>query len=186
MSKPNSKQQRQYACGFVTCLRILIFVLTARNRINIPEILSVRPPYSLWNLMLASFCATRRAVFKTIARCFGIEVVKVNRSCLQERKGRTQVATGSPSLLWEPWTTLSCLANRENSSLLYTVIWVKNCRSKKGIKPCLGGLKRSQNTKKHKKTLKVSFKTIFNLHFANLVSKEYFPIQRLIIFLLYE
>ena len=72
------------------------------------------------------------------------------------------------------------------SSLLSTVIWVKNCRSKKGIKQCLGGLKCSQNTKKNKKTLKVSFKAIFNVHFANLVSKEYFSIQRLIIFLLYE
>ena len=54
---------------------------------------------------------------------------------------------------------------------------------KKGIKQCLGGLKCSQNTKKNKKTLKVSFKAIFNVHFANLVSKEYFSIQRLIIFL---
>ena len=34
--------------------------------------------------------------------------------------------------------------------------------------------------------LKVSFKAVFNVHFANLVSKEYFSIQRLIIFLLYE
>ena len=57
---------------------------------------------------------------------------------------------------------------------------------KKGLKQCLGGLKCSQNTKKNKKTLKVSFKAIFNVHFANLVSKEYFSIQRLIIFLLYE
>ena len=72
------------------------------------------------------------------------------------------------------------------SSLLSTVIWVKNCHSKKGLKQCLGGLKCSQNTKKNKKTLKVSFKAIFNVHFANLVSKEYFSIQRLIIFLLYE
>ena len=40
--------------------------------------------------------------------------------------------------------------------------------------------------KENKKTLKVSFKAIFNVHFANLVSKEYFSIQRLIIFLLYE
>ena len=53
------------------------------------------------------------------------------------------------------------------SSLLSTVIWVKNCRSKKGLKQCLGGLKCSQNTKKNKKTLKVSFKAIFNVHFAN-------------------
>ena len=45
---------------------------------------------------------------------------------------------------------------------------------KKGIKQFLGGLKCSQNTKKNKKTLKVSFKAIFNTHFANLVSKEYF------------
>ena len=72
------------------------------------------------------------------------------------------------------------------SSLLSTVIWVKTCRSKKGLKQCLGGLKCSQNTKKNKKTLKVSFKAIFNVHFANLVSKEHFSIQRLIIFLLYE
>ena len=72
------------------------------------------------------------------------------------------------------------------SSLLSTVIWLKNCCSEKGIKQCLGGLKCSQNTKKNKKTLKVSFKAIFNVHFANLVSKEYFSIQRLIIFLLYE
>ena len=72
------------------------------------------------------------------------------------------------------------------SSLLSTVIWVKNCRSEKGLKQRLGGLKCSQNTKKNKKTLKVSFKAIFNVHFANLVSKEYFSIQRLIIFLLYE
>ena len=43
---------------------------------------------------------------------------------------------------------------------------------KKGIKQCLGGLKCSQNTKKNKKTLKVSFKAISNVHFANLVSKE--------------
>ena len=66
------------------------------------------------------------------------------------------------------------------------IIRVKNCRSKKGLKQCLGGPKCSQNTKKNKKTLKVSFKAIFNVHFANLVSKEYFSIQRLIIFLLYE
>ena len=65
-------------------------------------------------------------------------------------------------------------------------IWGKNCHSKKRIKQCLGGLKCSQNTKKNKKTLKVSFKAIFNVHFANLVSKKYFSIQRLIIFLLYE
>ena len=66
------------------------------------------------------------------------------------------------------------------------IIWVKNCRSKKVLKQCLGGLKCSQNAKKNKKTLKVSFKAIFNVHFPNLVSKEHFPIQRLIIFLLYE
>ena len=53
-------------------------------------------------------------------------------------------------------------------------VWVKNCRLKKGIKQCLGGLKCSQNAKKNKKTFKVSFKEIFNAHFANLVSKEYF------------
>ena len=40
--------------------------------------------------------------------------------------------------------------------------------------------------KQEAKTLKVSFKAIFHVHFANLVSKEYFSIQRLIIFLLYE
>ena len=45
---------------------------------------------------------------------------------------------------------------------------------KKCIKQCLGGLKCSQNTKKNKKTRKVSFKAIFNAQFANLVSKEYF------------
>ena len=50
---------------------------------------------------------------------------------------------------------------------LMTVTWVKNCRSKKGIKQCLGGLKCSQNTKKNKKTLKVRFKAIFNVRFAN-------------------
>ena len=62
----------------------------------------------------------------------------------------------------------------------------QNCRSKKGIKQCLGGLKCSQNTKKNKEALNVSFKAIFNLHFANLVSKEYFSIQRFIIFVPYE
>ena len=51
---------------------------------------------------------------------------------------------------------------------------VKNSRLKKCIKQCLGGLKRSRNTKKNKKTREVSFKAIFNVHFANLVSKEYF------------
>ena len=56
----------------------------------------------------------------------------------------------------------------------------------KGLKQCLGGLKCSQNTKENKKTLKVSFKAIFNVHFANLVSKEHFSIQSLIIFLLHE
>ena len=72
------------------------------------------------------------------------------------------------------------------SSLLSNVIWVKICRCKKGLKQCLGDLKCGQNTKKNKKTLKVSFKAIFNVPFANLVSKEHFSIQRLIIFLLYE
>ena len=62
----------------------------------------------------------------------------------------------------------------------------KNCRSKKGLKQCLGGRKCSQNTEKNKKKLKVSFKAIFNVHFANLESKEYFSIQRLKIFLPYE
>ena len=57
---------------------------------------------------------------------------------------------------------------------------------KKGIYQCLEGLKCNQITKKNKKTLKVSFKATFNVHFANLVSKEYFSIQRLTIFLLYE
>ena len=52
--------------------------------------------------------------------------------------------------------------------------WVKNRRSKKDIKQSLLGLKSSQNGKKNKKTLKVSFKAIFNAHFADLVSKEYF------------
>ena len=65
------------------------------------------------------------------------------------------------------------------SSLLSTVILVKNCRSKKGIKQCLEHLKCSQNAKKNKKTLEVNFKAIFHVHFANLVSKEYFSIQRL-------
>ena len=69
-------------------------------------------------------------------------------------------------------------------SLLSSGKW--HGRSKKGLRQCLGGLKCSQNTKKNKKTLKVSFKAIFNVHFANLVSKDYFSIQRLIIFLLYE
>ena len=56
-----------------------------------------------------------------------------------------------------------------------TVIYVKNCRSKKGVKQCLGGLKCVQNAKKKKKKkLKVSFNVIFNANFANLVSKEYF------------
>ena len=32
--------------------------------------------------------------------------------------------------------------------------WVKNCRSKRGIKKCLGGLKCSQNAKKNKKSPK--------------------------------
>ena len=45
---------------------------------------------------------------------------------------------------------------------------------KKGIKQCLGCLKCSQNAKKNRKTLKVIFKAIFNAHFANLVSKQYF------------
>ena len=43
----------------------------------------------------------------------------------------------------------------------YTLKRVKNCRSKKGLKQCLGGLKCCQNTQKNKKTLKVSFKAIF-------------------------
>ena len=64
--------------------------------------------------------------------------------------------------------------------------YLKRLLEKKGLKQCLGGLKCSQNKKKNKKTLKVSFKAIFNVHFANLVSKKYFSIQRLIIFLLYE
>jgi len=40
------------------------------------------------------------------------------------------------------------------SSLLSTVIWVKNSRSKKGIKQCLGGLKCSQNTKEKQEDAK--------------------------------
>ena len=68
----------------------------------------------------------------------------------------------------------------------YTLKRVKNCRSKKGLKQCLGCLKCCQYRKENKKTLKVSFKAIFNVHFANLLSKAYFSIQRLIIFLLYE
>ena len=50
----------------------------------------------------------------------------------------------------------------------------KTVAQKRGIKQCLGGLKCSQKTKKNKKTLTVSFKAIFNAHFANLVGKEYF------------
>ena len=70
------------------------------------------------------------------------------------------------------------------SSFLSTVIWGKKLLFKKGIKQCLGGLKPpglkcSQNTKKNKKMLKVSFKAIFNAHFANLVSKEYFSYNAL-------
>ena len=57
---------------------------------------------------------------------------------------------------------------------------------KKALNSASGDLKCSHNTKKNKKTLKVSFKAIFNINFANLVSKDYFSIQRLIIFLLYE
>ena len=47
----------------------------------------------------------------------------------------------------------------------------------------------SEYKKKNKKTPKVVFKAIFNVHFANLVSKKYFSIQRLrssFNFLLYE
>ena len=58
------------------------------------------------------------------------------------------------------------------SSLLSTVIRVKNCRSKKDTNQCLGGLKCSQNTKKNRKALKVSFKSIFNAPFTTIVSKE--------------
>ena len=73
-----------------------------------------------------------------------------------------------------PKTTLPIkLLNYSYSKTLYD-IWVKNCRSKRGIKQCLGCLKCSQNAKKNKKRLKVSFKAIFNAHFINLVSKEYF------------
>ena len=43
------------------------------------------------------------------------------------------------------------------SSLLSTVIRVKNCHSKRGIKQCLGGLKCSQNAKKNKKSLLCGF-----------------------------
>ena len=52
----------------------------------------------------------------------------------------------------------------KRTSLLFFLLssgWKINCRSKKGIKECLGGLKCSQNTKKNKTTLKVSFKAIF-------------------------
>ena len=38
---------------------------------------------------------------------------------------------------------------------LSTVIWVKNCRSKRGIKQCLGGLKCSHKAKKNKKRHRV-------------------------------
>ena len=40
--------------------------------------------------------------------------------------------------------------------------------------------------KEKQEDAKGSFKAIFNVQFANLVSKEFFSIQRLIIFLLYE
>ena len=44
------------------------------------------------------------------------------------------------------------------SSLLSTVICLgENCRSKRGIKQCLGGLKCSQNAKKNKKSLLFGF-----------------------------
>ena len=70
-------------------------------------------------------------------------------------------------------------------SLLSTVIWVKNCHSKRGVKQCLGGLKCSQKAKKNKKSLKVSCKAIFSAHFIYLVSKESFS-YIFIICLLYE
>ena len=86
----------------------------------------------------------------------------------------------------EKYSLLTKLAKCTLNIALNDSIWVKNCRSKKGLKQCLGGLRCSQNTKKNNKTLKVNFKAIFNVHFANLVSKEYSSIQSLIIFLLYE
>ena len=43
------------------------------------------------------------------------------------------------------------------SSLLSTVIWLKNCCSNRGIKQCPGGLKCSQNAKKNKKSLLFGF-----------------------------
>jgi len=59
-------------------------------------------------------------------------------------------------------------------SSLQSVIWLKNCYSKRGVKECLGGLKCSQNAKKNKKSLKISCKAILNAHFIYLVSKESF------------
>ena len=88
--------------------------------------------------------------------------------CFRKKKDRKKNEKKRPAAISE---ASSCFS--------FSPIWVKNCRSKKGIKQCLGGLKCSQNTKKNKKTLKVSFKAIFNVHFADLVSKEYFSIQRL-------
>ena len=43
------------------------------------------------------------------------------------------------------------------SSLLSTVIWLKNCCSDRGIKQCPGGLKCSRNAKKNKKSLLFGF-----------------------------
>ena len=100
------------------------------------------------------------------------------------RKGMRRELLLSSLYLTSPQTSFGVRLSA--GRLLSIVIWAKNCRSKKGIKQCLRGLKCSQNTKKNKKTLKASFKAMFNVHFANLVSKENLSIQRLIIFLLYE
>ena len=100
------------------------------------------------------------------------------------RKGMRRELLLSSLYLTSPQTSFGVRLSA--GRLLSIVIWAKNCRSKKGIKQCLRGLKCSQNTKKNKKTLKANFKAMFNVHFANLVSKENLSIQRLIIFLLYE
>ena len=82
---------------------------------------------------------------------------------------------------WEFWRYLSghlltIIVNEVNLlfSSLYCRLDEKLSLKKRGIKQCLGGLKCSQNAKKNKKRLKISFKALFNANFINLVSKEYF------------
>ena len=41
MRKLNRKQERKLVCGFVACLRVLIFAVIGHNTINIPEIFQV-------------------------------------------------------------------------------------------------------------------------------------------------